>query len=364
MIAPFIHEYRASRVVFGPGRRRDLAAEAGQLGLRRLLVVTTPEQSHLGREISQVLEDACVGHFDGAAMHVPVEVARRAANAARDLGADGCLAAGGGSAIGLAKAIALETGLPIMAVPTTYAGSEMTPLYGLTDHGQKRTGRDWNVMPRTVVYDPELTTSLPAGLTIASGLNAIAHAAEGLYAEDASPIHKLAAEEGIRALAASLPGLLSTPHDIGLRGSAQYGAWLCGSVLGQVKMGLHHKACHVLGGSFNLPHAETHAVVLPHALAYNGVCAPEAMAALSRALGGGPPLDALDEFYGRVDAPRSLSAIGMPEHGLDHAADLICTAPYPNPRPFIRSEIRAMLQAAFEGATRPCASSSPHGSRR
>lgn len=349
MIAPFIHENRPGRVVFGPGRRRELAAEVAHLGLTRVIVLTTPEQADLGREMVALLGEAAAGHFNGAVMHVPVEVAKRSVELTRELDADGCLAAGGGSTIGLAKAIALETGLPIVAVPTTYAGSEMTPLYGLTDSGEKHTSRDWKVLPRTVIYDPELTLTLPTSMTTNSGLNAIAHAAEGLYAEDASPILKLMAEEGIRALAEALPLLQTTPDDIGHRSDAQYGAWLCGSVLGQVKMGLHHKTCHVLGGSFNLPHAETHAVTLPHALAYNAVAVPEAMTALSRALGSVSPIEALEDLCSRLGAPRSLSSLGMPESGLDRAADLICAVPYPNPRPFLRAEVRAMLQSAFDG---------------
>ena len=211
--------------------------------------------------------------------------AREARDEAQRLGADCAVAIGGGSTTGLGKAIALDSGLPILAIPTTYAGSEMTPIYGLTEGGVKKTGRDARVLPRTVIYDPELTLTLPLAMTVTSAMNAIAHAAEGLYAHDGNPIIALMAEEGIRACAAALPRLAADPRDLDARGDALYGAWLCGTVLGAVAMGLHHKLCHTLGGSFNLPHAEVHTVILPHALAYNAAQAPEAMARIARALG-------------------------------------------------------------------------------
>jgi maleylacetate reductase len=290
-------------------------------------------------------------------MHVPIEVARRAREVAADLGADGCVAVGGGSAIGLGKAIALEHGLPVIAVPTTYAGSEMTPVWGLTEGGQKRTGRDIRVLPKSVLYDPEMTLTLPAQMSATSGMNAIAHAVEGLYAPDATPIVSLMAEEGVRALAAALPRVVADGADLEARGEAQYGAWLCGAVLAATTMSLHHKLCHTLGGSFDLPHAEVHAVVLPHALAHNAPATPIAMAKIARALAaespapadpGGAPAAVFD-LGRRHGAPTSLAAIGMRAEDLDRAADLALQNPYPNPRPLERAAIRALLQRAFEG---------------
>jgi len=350
----FVHEARPSRVVFGRGRRAQLPAELDALGVKRALVLTTPEQRALGDEVAGLLgASRCAGVHAGAVMHVPIAAARAAIQAARDAGAQACIAAGGGSTIGLAKAIALESGLPILALPTTYAGSEMTPLYGITDGGEKRTGRDWRVLPRTVVYDPDLTLGLPVAISLTSGMNAIAHAAEGLYAADASPIHQLMAAEGIRALAGALPRLKLDGRDASARDDALVGAWLCGSVLGQVQMGLHHKLCHVLGGSFNLPHAELHTVMLPHALAYNAAAAPQAMARLAAALGSADAADAVNrlaELQRGLGVPTSLRAIGMPADGLDRAADLVTAAPYPNPRPLERGAVRALLQRAFDGA--------------
>ncbi len=349
-MSPFSFEAHLPRVVFGAGRLSSLGDEVERLGARRAIVLCTPEQEALAHAVAARLGTRCAGVFPGAVMHVPIESARAAREQARALDADCAIAVGGGSTTGLGKAIALESGLPIVAVPTTYAGSEMTPIYGLTEGGEKKTGRDPRVLPRTVVYDPELTLTLPTDLSVTSGLNAIAHACEGLYADDANPVISLMAEEGIRALAAALPRLVASPRDIDARGDALYGAWLCGAVLGHVGMGLHHKLCHTLGGSFNLPHAPTHTVVLPHALAYNAAAAPAAMAAIQRALGTAEAAPrALHRLAAALGAPTSLRAIGMPESGLDRVADLAVSKPYPNPRPLERAPLRDLLRRTWEG---------------
>lgn len=351
-MTPFSFDAHLPRVVFGAGRVSRLGEEVERLGAHRALVLCTPEQQPLARQIATRLGNRCAGVFPGAVMHVPIEAARAAREQARALDADCAVAVGGGSTTGLGKAIALDSGLPIVAVPTTYAGSEMTPIYGLTENGEKKTGRDARVLPRTVVYDPELTLALPLDLSVTSGLNAIAHACEGLYAEDANPIISLMAEEGIRALAAALPRLVASPHDLDARGDALHGAWLCGAVLGHVGMGLHHKLCHTLGGSFNLPHAATHTVVLPYALAYNAAAAPAAMAAIARALGTTePPPRAIRALATALGAPTSLQSIGMPESGLDRVADLAVSKPYPNPRALERAALRELLQHAWEGSS-------------
>ncbi|HUG25273.1 maleylacetate reductase [Piscinibacter sp.] len=351
-MTPFTYTAHPARVVFGAGSLAQLGTEIERLGARRALVLSTPEQRAWADRVAAQLGERAAGVFDGAAMHVPIGSAREAREMARHLGADCAVAIGGGSTTGLGKAIALDSGLPIVAIPTTYAGSEMTPIYGLTEGGVKRTGRDPRVLPRTVIYDPELSLTLPLGLSVTSALNAIAHAAEGLYAHDGNPVTALIAEEGLRALAAALPRLVADPRDLDARGDALYGAWLCGTVLGAVSMGLHHKLCHTLGGSFNLPHAEVHTVILPHAMAYNAAAAPEAMARIARALGLAQAADAplgLFELARAHGAPTSLAAIGMPADGLDRAAELAAAAPYPNPRPLERAALRSLLQRAFDG---------------
>ena len=348
-MTPFVYVAQASRVVFGAGSLAQLGAEIERLGARRALVLSTPEQAADARRVAAMLGERAAGVFPKAVMHVPLEAAREARAEAQRLGADCAVAIGGGSTTGLGKAIALDSGLPVLAIPTTYAGSEMTPIWGLTEGGLKKTGRDPRVLPRTVIYDPELTLTLPLALTVTSALNAIAHAAEGLYAHDGNPITALMAEEGIRACAAALPRLAADPRDLDARGDALYGAWLCGSVLGAVAMGLHHKLCHTLGGAFNLPHAAVHTVILPHALAYNAGHAPVAMRAVGRALGVGDAARGLSDLAARHGAPASLAAIGMPADGLDRAADLAARDQYPNPRPLERAALRALLQRAFDG---------------
>jgi maleylacetate reductase len=346
----FSYTANPSRVVFGPGALQQLGAEIERLGAHRALVLSTPEQVDAARRVAELLGDRAAGIYAHAVMHVPIETARQARAEAARLGADCAVAIGGGSTTGLGKALALDSSLPILAIPTTYAGSEMTPIWGLTEGGIKKTGRDARVLPRTVIYDPELTLSLPLGLSVTSALNAIAHAAEGLYAHDGNPVIALMAEEGIRACAAALPGLSRNTQDLGARSELLYGAWLCGHVLGSVAMGLHHKLCHTLGGSFNLPHAEVHTVILPHALAYNARHALAAMARIARALGTEDAAAGVFELARRHGAPTSLHAIGMPVEGLEQAADLVVQHQYPNPRPLERGALRALLQRAFDGA--------------
>jgi len=348
----FVYQATPSRVVFGAGRLSVLPDEVKRLGAQRALVLTTPEQRPLGERVVALLGECAAGVYSQAVMHVPVEVAHAARDEAARLGADCYVAVGGGSTIGLGKAIALVSGQPIIAVPTTYAGSEVTPIYGLTEGRLKKTGRDQRVLPRTVVYDPELTLTLPVEISGASGMNAMAHAVEAMYAEDANPIVTLMAEESIRALAGALPAVVQRPDDIDARGRALYGAWLAGVCLGTVGMAIHHKLCHTLGGTFNLPHAQTHAAMLPHTAHYNHAAAPRALERVARALGGeraqdaGPLLLGLNQALGIVTA---LSAIGMPEGGLDEAATLACTNPYYNPRPVEREAVRALLGRAWRG---------------
>lgn len=348
MRVDFIHQPQPGRVVFRVGALSSLAEEAGRLGARAL-VLSTPEQREAAALIVAQLGGLAVGLFDGAVMHVPVETARAAREMALRVGADLCVAVGGGSTIGLGKAIALEYGLPILAVPTTYAGSEMTPIWGLTEGGEKRTGRDPKVLPRTVIYDPELTVTLPVALSVTSGINAIAHCVEALYADDGNPILDLMAEEGIRALAAGLARIVETPSAIEARAETLYGAWLAGTCLGGAGVALHHKLCHVLGGSFGLPHSETHTIVLPHAAAFNRSAAPDAMARVARALGAEDGPRGLYDLAGRLGAPRALSQLGLKESDLDRAAELATRQPYPNPRPLTTEGVRALLQDAYEG---------------
>jgi alcohol dehydrogenase class IV len=338
-----------ARVVFGVGSLAQLPAELDRLGAKRALLLSTPEQAEAVRKVAASLGARAAGVYDKAAMHVPLEIAEDARRVARELQADVGIAVGGGSTTGLGKAIALTSGLPILAVPTTYAGSEMTPIYGLTEGGLKKTGRDVRVLPRTVIYDPSLTVSLPTALSAASGMNAIAHCVEALYAQDANPIISMMAEEGIRALAAALPVVVREPTNLEARGDALYGAWLAGISLGSAGMALHHKLCHTLGGTWNLPHAETHAIVLPHAARYNRDAAPEAMARIARALGTKDAPTGLYDLEAGLGLRMKLADLGMKPSDLDRAAELATQAPYPNPAPLERGAVRKLLEAAYAG---------------
>jgi alcohol dehydrogenase class IV len=345
----FVYDHTSPRVVYGAGSLERLEDEVERLGARRALILSTPGQAAQAEALAARLGTRAAGIYPKAVMHVPIEVARAAQDEARRFGADCAVAIGGGSTVGLGKAIALDSGLPIIAVPTTYAGSEMTPIYGLTEGGTKRTGRDARVLPRTVIYDPALTVGLPAKVSGPSGINAIAHCVEALYAQDANPIVSLLAEEGIAALGRSLPKVVTTPGDLAARGDALYGAWLAGSVLAAVGMALHHKLCHTLGGSFGLPHAETHAIVLSHVVAYNSAAAPEAMARIARALGATSAAGALYDLNLAVGAPVALREIGMKADDLDRAADIASQNPYYNPRSVTRDGIRRLLDNAYSG---------------
>ena len=346
----FTYDQPAARVIFGAGMLDRLQGEVRRLGAKRALVLSTPEQLATAEDAARRLGDLSAGIFPGAIMHVPIETAREARAVAKRLDADCCVAVGGGSTIGLGKAIALESGLPIVAVPTTYAGSEMTPIYGLTEDGIKKTGRDRKVLPKTVIYDPVLTLTLPPKVAGPSGMNAIAHCVEGLYAVDGNPIVSMFAATGIRALAHSLPKIATGQGDIDARAEALYGAWLAGIVLGAVSIGIHHKLCHTLGGAFNLPHAEVHTVILPHAVAFNSKAAPEAMRIAAEALGAADAAQGLFDLAVRIGAPVALKNIGMPSEGLERAAELATQNPCVNPRPVEYEGVLTLLRNAYIGA--------------
>ena len=345
----FVYDILPSRVVFGVGCLDKLPEEIERLGAHRALVLSTPEQRKEGQQVVDRLGSRAAGLFDKAVMHVPIEIAEQARERAKALGADCCVAIGGGSTTGLAKAIAMVSTLPILAIPTTYAGSEMTPIWGITEAGVKKTGRDPRVLPKTVLYDPTLTVTMPPMLSATSGMNSIAHCVEALYSKDANPIISMVAEEGIRALATGLPAVVKDPANLEARSSALYGAWLGGLALGSVGMALHHKLCHTLGGRFNLPHAETHTVVLPHATAYTAPAAVEAMSQIARALDSKSAAQGLYDLAASMGAPTSLAGLGLKSTDLDKAADLAVQNPYSNPRPITREGIRILLQDAFEG---------------
>ncbi|GAB4261265.1 MAG: maleylacetate reductase [Pararhodobacter sp.] len=344
----FTYTVNPARIVFASGASLRLAEELDRAGCSRALVLATPFQKTDAEALAARLGDKAAGVFAEAAMHTPVAVTERAMAAFEASGADCTVALGGGSTIGLGKAIAYRNDCTQIVVPTTYAGSEVTPILGQTENGLKTTVRSASILPEVVIYDPDLTLSLPVGMSVTSGLNAMAHAVEGLYAQDRNPVTGLMALEGLRALRDALPVIVANPADAGARAEALYGSWLCGTVLGTVGMALHHKLCHTLGGAFDTPHAETHAILLPHTAAYNEPAARDELAPAA-ALMGGSLGGGLWDFARSLKAPMSLKDLGLSEADLDRAADIAVKNPYWNPRPVERGAIRALLQDAWSG---------------
>ncbi|MGH3067167.1 MAG: iron-containing alcohol dehydrogenase [Streptosporangiaceae bacterium] len=359
---PFARDALPGRVVFGVGAARTaLAGEVARLGVSRLLLIPSRSEQSAARELTAPLADRIAGTFTGVRPHVPVEVADAARKQAAAVGADAVLSLGGGSATGTAKAVALTTGLPVIAVPTTYAGSEVTPVWGLTDGGRKTTGVDARVLPRLVIYDPELTVSLPGPVSAASGLNAMAHCVEAFWAPGRNPVSALAAGEAIRVLAAALPAVLGDGADTGARGDLLYGAYLAGTAFAETGSGLHHKICHILGGRYDLPHAQTHAIMLPYVLAFNAPGAPDAARQIGRALAAGgelargelqstDPAAALQRLAGQLGLPRGLREIGLREEQIAEAARLIePLVPASNPVAADAAALQALLRRAWAG---------------
>lgn len=338
----FVYTAQPARVVFGAGSLDRIAAEVERLGRSRVLVLAG--RRHRAR-VERVLGELAVGSFEGAAMHTPVAVTEKALAVLREVDADCVVAVGGGSATGLAKALAVRTGVDQVIVPTTYSGSEVTPVLGETADGAKTTRTSPDILPETVVYDVDLSRSLPHDVTVTSAVNALAHAVEAVYSPQANPVVDLLALDAARRLAAGLRALDGPDA----RDELLMGAWLAGTCLGSVGMALHHKLCHTLGGSFDLPHAPTHTVVLPHAMAYNAAAAPEAMRRLADALGVDDAPGGVFDLVTTAGGPTSLRELGMAEADLDRAAELAVGTPYPNPAELTRDGLRALLGRAWAG---------------
>jgi alcohol dehydrogenase class IV len=340
----FVHETRPQRVRFGTGGAATaLAEEVALLGAVRVMVITTASATAAADRITAGLPVAL--RYDDVAMHVPVEVAERARRAAADHEVDALVSIGGGSATGLAKAVALTTGLPVVAVPTTYAGSEATDVWGLTEGARKTTGTDPRVLPRAIVYDAELTTSLPVPMSVASGVNALAHCVDSMWAPRTDPVDQALALEGIRALRTGLPMVVGDPCNLAGREHTLYAAYLAAVAFASAGSGLHHKICHVLGGMFGLPHAQTHAVVLPHVLAFNGPAAPDASRRIADALDMSLPA-----LLDLLDAPKALRDLGFAESDIPAAVEVILpSVPEGNPRPVTAEDLTVLVRAAWEG---------------
>lgn len=347
----FIFKGLPTRVVFGRGGIQRAGAEIERLGRRHALVLSTHRQAEQATVLAERLGALAAGTYGKATMHTPVDVTQDALDVYRRCGADCVVSLGGGSTTGLGKAIAARTGADQVVIPTTYAGSEMTDILGETAGAHKTTRRDPSILPETVIYDVDLTLGLPVATSVTSGLNALAHAAEALYAPDRSPVVSLLAAEACRALGRALPLIVAGPANLEARSEALYAAWLCGAALGSSTMGLHHKLCHVLGGTFDLQHADTHAIMLPHTIGFNAVAAGVELRPLAEIFGS--PGAGLHAFARALDAPTRLRDLGLSEGDLDEAAAIAVASPYANPRPFTAGDIRTLLQEAWEGRPPP-----------
>jgi len=345
MSAAFIHDLPSQRIVFAAGALARLSEEAARLGINRTLVIATPGGgARLGKEVMDVLGTRAADLHAHAVVHVPKPVAEAGLAAARAAGADGLVAAGGGAAIGLAKIIARDLALPILALPTTYSGSEATAIWGMSDGERKFTGKDARVLPRTIVYDPDLTLALPPAVSAASAMNAIAHCVEALWVPDRTPFLMALASDAARRVAENLPRVIADGGDRQARGECLVAAWLAGTVLAS-GTGLQHKLAHVLGG-LGLPHAETHAIVLPHVTRFNLSATPEARAQLVAALGG-EPADRLAAMLRSLPIPHRLSQVGFDDSKTDFVAQEVAALSISAPRPVSAADVRTLLAAAF-----------------
>ncbi|KAH7252845.1 hypothetical protein BKA59DRAFT_492650 [Fusarium tricinctum] len=346
-------EYVANspQVIFGKGTLAQLPSLVEKLGIKSVMILSTPEQTDIAQRVAEILGTVAVSTFSGATMHTPTHVTESALSQAKESRVAGIVSVGGGSTIGLGKAIGVRTGLVHICIPTTYAGSEMTPILGETEDGRKVTRRDSKILPIVVIYDVDLTLTLPVKMSVNSGINAIAHSIEALYASNTNPIINLMAYEGIKSLCEVLPIIQADSKNIGARYKALYGAWLCGLCLGAVDMALHHKLCHTLGGSFNLPHAETHVIVLPHAVAYNAPSTPQVMVKLAAVLpkSDGNVVQGVNALYRRLGIKLSLQKLGMPEEGIEKAAGIAVSNTYRNPRALRRDALRELIRRVWNG---------------
>jgi alcohol dehydrogenase class IV/protocatechuate 3,4-dioxygenase beta subunit len=349
MSLAFTWQASPSRVTLRHGAVDAIADEVAHAGGSRALVIAGgPSVADGLQRVLRQLAERAVAVIDDAAQHVPADNATSAAARAREAGADIVVTIGGGSATGLGKAVAVMCSLPLIAIPTTYAGSEMTPVWGRTDGGRKVTERDDRALPVAVIYDPALYRGMPARLAGASGMNALAHCLEALWLPATSPMTRALAAFGVRQLTNGLPRVVADPDDTDAHAKNLVGACVAGLSFAQAGSGIHHRTCHVLGGGWNLPHAETHAVLLPHSTALVAAHSPETAQRLGHVMGGGDPAQRVFALLEQLDLPRSLAELGLPETALSNATQRVLAASRDDP---LADEmaVREMLAAAYAG---------------
>jgi maleylacetate reductase len=355
----FTRQVRPGRIVFGAGRLDSLGEEVARLGAERVLLIASGSASVAAERAADLLGPRLAGRWGEVRRHVSVDVAERARKTSAEAGADAAVCIGGGSAVGVAKAIALTAMIPVVAVPTTYSGSEVTPVWGLTEGtltegSQKRTGVAEQVLPRTVIYDPMLTLSMPAGLSVTSGMNAMAHCVEALYAAGANPATSALAVDGVLALASGLGSVVGDPAGLDGRSTALYGAYLAGTVMAEAGTWFHHKLCHALGGMYDLPHAELHTILLPHSVAAVEGLVPSVLEPVAAALGASTAAGGLFDLSARLGAPVGLGSLGITLSQAAEAIPLVSEAmagggPVPGGPVPDGAAIEVALEGAFAG---------------
>ena len=340
-IEPFEMKLPPGWIVFGPGTLHRVSDVVERIGVGRIMLVAGRSAAVISESVRTQLGERIVAMHDDVRQHVPEELADIAVRRARDTNADGVITVGGGSSIGLGKVVAVSLEVPLIAIPTTYAGSEMTPVYGITGK-QKVTRRDPRALPKAVVYDPTTTLGLPPRVTATSGLNALAHCMEAIVGPGATPFSALVAREAAALLPDALRACVHDGSDLAARSAAQYAAFLAGRSLALAGTGLQHKLAHILGGRYGAIHAEVHAVLLPHVAAFHEEEAPVKMAAFARVLGANRDAsDALRHLAIDTGAPSSLEELGLPRAAIDVAMDDLGDIDDP-------AAIRTLLENAFE----------------
>ena len=336
-------------IIFGVGALDRLPQELDNLNKFRALILTTPNQADDGKRIIKMLGNRAAGLFDQSEMHVPAATLSAATSLAKELDIDCTVSLGGGSTTGLGKALAAREGIDNIVIPTSYAGSEMTDIWAVTEAGRKVTERSTAVVPTLTIYDPVLTLSLPPEFAAASGLNAMAQAVVNVATDNPNPIISSLAADGIRALVHSLPIILDEPDNMEARSEALYGASMAGGALGTGITSLHHRICHTFGGTFNTPHAETHAILLPHSVAYNAAATVAGTQRVADALGVENAAEGIFALAKRLGAPTALSEIGITEADLDKAVGVTLEKPFNNPEPVDAARLRLLLTNALQG---------------
>jgi maleylacetate reductase len=348
MTAAFTYHSDPVRIVFGTGAIAALRAEADLHKISRLLVLCSPTRTDLARRLIEPVADRCLGFCETAGQTMPRAAFDRIVADIKRHQANGFIVIGGGSPIGLAKAVAATTGIAYIAIVTTYSGSEMAARWYVGVADDRVNGESVAALPATAIYDPELTLDLPPVVSAASGMNAMAHAVESLYGIDTNPVVQTMAEEAVRLLGLSLPRIVRNPRDIAARTDALYAAWLAGNF--RAKVGLEHAIAQRVRQWFNLEHARTHAIATPYAVGFNAAAALDAMRRIERALGVDDAARGLYDLNVKLGLPPGFKDLGLKESDIGKAVDVVSAVKIIHPRPVSKADLLNVIGQAYAGA--------------